>query len=143
MPSGQTERLEMIELEDRYNLYKSLIIEDHKKLIGTIDKAIAAKQHKKSSEDIKEKLHDIIRYAFKHFATEENYMIEFKYPEYQYHKESHMNFSIKALAYHNRIINSDYQTANKMLEYLKQWLVNHFQETDRKYTEYFRRNGHS
>jgi hemerythrin len=133
----------MITQEDKYNLYVSLISEDHKKLIGTIDKAIAAKQHKKSPEEMKEILHDIIRYAIKHFATEEIYMIEFKYPEYQYHKESHMDFSIKALSYHNRIINSDYQTANQMLGYLKQWLINHFQETDRKYTEYFSRNGHS
>ncbi|MFQ5688098.1 MAG: bacteriohemerythrin [Candidatus Scalindua sp.] len=132
----------MIAQEYKYNLYVSLIIEDHKKLIGIIDKAIAAKQHKKSPEEMKEILHDIIRHAIKYFATEEIYMIEFKYPEYQYHKESHMNFSIKALAYHNRIINSDYQTTNEMLEYLKQWLINHFQETDKKYTEYLRQNGH-
>jgi len=133
----------MITQEDKYNLYVSLITEDHKKLINTIDKAIAAKQHRKSPEEMKEILHDIIRYTVKHFATEETYMIEFKYPEYQYHKESHMDFSIKAFAYHNRIINSDYQTANEMLEYLKQWLINHFQKTDKKYTEYFSRNGHS
>jgi hemerythrin-like metal-binding protein len=133
----------MIELEDRYNFYVSLISKDHEKLIGTIDKAIAAKQHKKSPEEIKEKLHDIIRYAVKHFATEEYYMIEFKYPEYQYHKEEHMDFSVKALAYSNRVITGDCQIANEILEYLKQWLINHFQETDKKYTEYFSKNGHS
>ncbi|MGR3303889.1 MAG: bacteriohemerythrin, partial [Candidatus Scalindua sp.] len=123
----------MIELDDRYKIYVALISEDHKKLIGAIDKAIAAKQHRKSQKEMKEILHDIIRYAVKHFATEEIYMIEFKYPEYQYHKEEHLDFSIKALAYHNRIINSDYQTANKILEYLKQWQVNHFRETGKKY----------
>lgn len=133
----------MITQEDKYNLYVSLIIEDHKKLIGTIDKAIVAKQHKKSPEEMKEILHDIICHADKHFTTEELYMIEFKYPEYLCHKESHMDFSIKALACHNSIINCDYQTANEMLEYLKQWLINHFQEIDKKYAEYFSRNGHS
>ena len=131
----------MTELKDKYRVYVSLISNDHKKLINTIDKAIAAKQHKKSPEEIKEELHGIIRYAVKHFATEEYYMIEFRYPEYQYHKEVHRQFSIKALAYCNRIINSDYQTANEILEYLKQWLINHFHETNEKYTEYFNKNG--
>jgi hemerythrin len=107
----------MIELEDRYNLYVSLISEDHKNLIGTIDKAIVAKQYQKGPEEIKEKIHDIFRNIIRHFATEEIYMIEFKYPEYQYHKEEHLNFSIKALAYRDKIINSDYQTANEILEY--------------------------
>ena len=131
----------MIKLEDRYNFYVSLISKDHEQLIGTIDEAIAAKQHKKSPEEMKEKLHDIIRYAIKHFATEEYYMIEFKYPEYQYHKEEHLDFSIKALSYRNRIINNDYQTASEILEYLKQWLLNHFRRTDEKYIEYFNKNG--
>jgi hemerythrin-like metal-binding protein len=131
----------MIELEDRYNFYVSLISKDHEQLIGTIDKAIAAKQNKKSPEEMKEKLHDIIRYAIKHFATEEYYMIEFKYPEYQYHKEEHQHFSIKALSYRNRIINNDYMVVNEMLEYLKQWLFNHFRRTDEKYIEYFNKNG--
>jgi hemerythrin-like metal-binding protein len=68
-------------------------------------------------------------------------MIEFKYPEYQYHKEEHLDFSIKALSYRNRIINNDYLVADEMLEYLKQWLLNHFRRTDERYIEYFNKNG--
>jgi len=42
-----------------------------------------------------------------------------------------------ALAYSKIIPNSDSQTANKILDYLKKWLVRHFQETDNKSIEYF------
>ena len=133
----------MIGHKDKYRMYASLISKEHETLIDTIDKAIAEKQHKKNAEEIKNELHNLIRDVVKHFANEEYYMIESKYPGYQYHKEEHQHFPIKALAYRKRIINSDSQAANEILVYLKQWLVNHFQETDKKYTEYFSKNGHS
>jgi hemerythrin len=80
-------------------------------------------------------------YALKHFSTEEVYMIEFDYPEFQHHKEEHHDFSIRTIAYLDRVINGDYQIANEILEYLKKWLVNHIQVSDKKHTDYFKKNG--
>jgi hemerythrin len=80
-------------------------------------------------------------YALKHFSTEETYMIEFDYPEFQYHKEEHHDFSNKMIAYCSRVVDGDYQIANEILEYLKQWLVNHIQVTDKKYADCFKKNG--
>ena len=34
----------------------------------------------------------------------------------------------------------DSKTANEILEYLKKWLVKHFQEADKKSTEYFNKS---
>ncbi len=38
-------------------------------------------------------------------------------------------------------LHDDSQFADEILEYLKQWLVNHIQVTDRKYIDCFKRNG--
>jgi len=70
-------------------------------------------------------------YAIKHFSTEESYMAEFNYPELQYHKEEQHDFSNKTITYCNRVIGGDYHIANEILEYLKQWLVNRIQITDK------------
>jgi hemerythrin-like metal-binding protein len=73
--------------------------------------------------------------AIKHFSTEESYMAEFNYPELQYHKEEQHDFSNKTITYCNRVIEEDYHIANEILEYLKQWLVNRIQITDKNMSD--------
>tara|TARA_B100000315_G_C14120992_1_gene382570 strand:- start:155 stop:451 length:297 start_codon:yes stop_codon:yes gene_type:complete len=80
-------------------------------------------------------------YGLNHFAAEETYMIKFNYPEYQLHRNEHLDFRDKAFANIDKVINGDYRVANEILEYLKQWLFNHIQETDRKYIDCFNENG--
>lgn len=89
----------MIEWDDKYSVGVSTIDEEHKEFIGILNKAIVAKQHNNNLEEIREVLKDMIKHSKKHFATEEAYMVKFKYPEYQYHKEEHPYFSIETPAY--------------------------------------------
>ncbi len=131
----------MIEWEDKYSVGISMIDEEHKKLIGILNKAIFAKEHNDNPEEIKGVLREMTKYALTHFATEETYMNEFNYPEYQDHKEEHRDFSIETIAYRDKVIKGDYQIANEILEYLKWWLINHIQDTDKKYVDCFKENG--
>ena len=131
----------MIEWDDKYSLNISIIDEEHKKLIGIMNDAIVAKQHSNNLKEISKLLKELTMYALKHFSTEETYMIEFDYPEFQYHREEHHDFSNKMIAYCNRVADGDYQIANEILEYLKQWFVNHIQITDKKYVDCFKKNG--
>ncbi len=131
----------MIEWDDKYSVGISKIDDEHKQFIDIVNKAIAIKEHYDNPEELREVLHSITMYAITHFATEENYMIEFNYPEYQYHKEEHHDFSRKVIQYCERVTDGDTQVANEILEYLKQWLVNHIQVTDKKYVDCFIRNG--
>jgi hemerythrin-like metal-binding protein len=131
----------MIEWDDKYSVGISRIDDEHKQFIDIVNEAIATKEHNDNPEELKELLHKITMYAITHFATEENYMIECNYPEYQYHKEEHHDFSKKVIAYCERVNDGNSQISNEILEYLKRWLVNHIQVTDRKYIDYFIRNG--
>ncbi len=131
----------MIEWDDKYSVGISRIDDEHKQFIDIINKAIATKERGGTPEELKEVLHKITMYAINHFSTEENYMIEFNYPEYQYHKEEHHDFSKKVIEYCERVNDGDSQFANEVLEYLKRWLINHIQVTDRKYMDCFTRNG--
>jgi hemerythrin len=131
----------MIEWDDKYSVGLSIIDEEHKKLIGLLNKAIFAKGHNDNPEEIRELLRKMFSYAMMHFRTEEAYMKEFNYPERQDHKEEHQDFSTETIAYHDKLIKGDYQIANEILEYLKWWLVNHIQGTDKKYIDCFKENG--
>ena len=131
----------MIKWDDKYSVGIAMIDEEHKKLIGILNKVIYAKEHNGNSEEIREVLREVTNYALTHFRTEETYMKEFNYPEYQEHKEEHRDFSTEIIAYLEKLIKGDYQIANEIIEYLKWWLVNHIQATDKKYIDCFNENG--
>ena len=131
----------MTKWDNKYSVGISIIDEEHKELIDIINKAVAIKENNCNPEEIREILYEMIKYALKHFATEETYMIKFNFPEYQIHRNEHLDFTDKTFANLNKVIMGDYQVANEILEYLKQWLVNHIQGTDRKYIDCFNKNG--
>ncbi len=131
----------MIEWDDKYCVGVSIIDEGHKKFIDTINKAIIVKINNDNPEKVKEVLREITNYVLTHFKTEEAYMVEFNYPEYQCHKDEHHVFSMKIIAYLDSIINGNYQIVNALLEDLKSWLVSHIQVTDQKYIDCFIKGG--
>jgi hemerythrin-like metal-binding protein len=131
----------MILWEDKYSVGISIIDEEHKTLIGILNKAVAAHEHNDNAEETKDLLGDMIEYARKHFSEEEAYMVKFKYPEYQLHRKEHLAFTSKTVMSYHDLISGDNQIVNEILEYLKQWWVNHIQVTDKKYIDCFKRNG--
>ncbi len=131
----------MIEWVDGFSVGISKIDEEHKKLIDLINRVIHAKEHKDDPEEIKGVLEGMKSYALAHFKTEETYMQKFNYPEYQDHKEEHRHFSTEIIAYSDKVIKGNSQIANEIIEYLKWWLVNHIQVSDKKYVVCFNENG--
>ncbi len=119
----------------------SIIDDGHRKLIDIINKATDAKEQSYNPEETKELIGEMLEYSDKHFSTEEAYMVKFKFPEYQLHRNEHLDFIDKTLMCYNKLIKGNYQIVNELLEYLERWLVNHIQGTDRQYIECFNKNG--
>ncbi len=131
----------MIIWDDKYSVGISSIDEEHKKFIDIINKVIDAKQHTDNSIEITEILNEMNKYVLNHFANEETYMIKCNYPEYEDHRKKHQDFSIKIMAFLHSVTKGDSQLACKLLEHLKNWLVNHIQGADRKYINCFKEHG--
>ena len=131
----------MIEWDDKYSVGVTMIDEEHREFIGILNKAIAAKQNDSNPEEIREVLKGMIKHSKKHFATEEAYMIKFKYSDYLIHKSEHRNFSTLIILYYNRFIKGDCQVIDEVIKYLKRRLSSHIQVSDKKYTECFNKNG--
>ncbi len=131
----------MIKWDDKYSLGMSIVDEEHKEFIGIINKANLAKEHNYNPEEIREVLREMTNYALTHFKTEESYMKVFNYPYYQDHKEEHRDFHIETNAYLYKLMKGESQVANEILEYLKLWLINHIQGTDKKFIDCCKENG--
>lgn len=106
-----------------------------------INKVTVAKQSNYSQEEAKEILNKLVKFAKEHFKTEEDYMSKFQYPDYLLHYNEHLNFSIHMIIYNNQVIKGEYPIMGELFKYLQEWLINHIQETDRKYTDCFYKNG--
>lgn len=128
----------MYEWDDKYSVGISKIDEAHKEYIDCINKAIAIKENNGNPEELKEVLYGLITLKMIHFSTEEDYMSEFNYPEYQHHLEEHNDFSKKTNAYCKKVDNGELYLLNEMLEFLREWLVDHVLVTDRKFIDCFK-----
>ena len=131
----------MIEWDDKYCVGIKRIDNDHKRYIDTLNKLILLKKNNETPDGIKQVLREMTNYVLTHFKTEETYMLEINYPEYQNHKNEHHDFAMKIISYLDKVVNGEYEIACEILEDLKSWLVNHIQSTDLKYIDCFIKNG--
>ena len=134
----------MIKWEDKYSVNISMLDEEHQKIIAKVNAVTVADWHNYTLEKIAETIHDMITYAKKHFKSEEDYMIKFKYSAYQSHKEEHDKFVERITFYYDRLILNDYIVENNIfdiLKHFKQWLIDHILVIDKGYTECFNNNG--
>ncbi len=131
----------MIKWDNKYSVNVSMIDEEHKKFIGILNKATYVQQYDNSGRAISEILVEMNVYALKHFNTEETYMKDFKYYDYKSHKDEHNYFSKMVSNYCKKLIDGEIKVIEEILEFLKQWLVNHIQGTDKKYVDCFKENG--
>ena len=133
--------MELIKWKSEFSVNVLRFDEEHKNIILIINKLNAALQKNDESEKVSDTLNEMTSYASNHFKAEEDYMRRFEYPEYELHKEEHRKFIKTTVDFCNRVMNGDYNIAFDLLEYLNQWLANHIQGTDKRYTECFNRNG--
>lgn len=133
----------MIKWEDKYSVNISMLDEEHKKIIDIVNTITVADQQKYTLDKVVEIMNVMITYTTKHFKSEEDYMIKFKYSTYQSHKEEHIKFLELITFYYKRLILNDYIVENNIfdiLKYFKQWLIDHIQVTDKMYTDCFNKN---
>ncbi len=131
----------MIKWDNKFSLGISIIDKEHRNFIDAVNKSFVEMEQNYNPVAIKELLRGMTNYTLTHFATEETYMRKFKYPEYKYHKKIHDDFTMTANANLRKVIKGDYQIIKDALLYLIGWVLNHIQDTDRKYINCFKKNG--
>lgn len=127
--------------DDKYSVGVKEIDAQHKKLVDLVNELHEAMKQGKGKEMLSKVLDSLINYTASHFATEEKYMTKFNYPQYPTHKAEHEKLVKKVLS-----LQSDFNTGKAVLtldimNFLKDWLVNHIQGTDKKYGPFLNQNG--
>ncbi len=133
--------MEKIIWKESFSVGVRKIDEQHKKLIKIINKLIETNDTKVYSETIYDTITKMTKYADYHFQTEEQYMIEYDYPDYSAHKEQHRGFRKKTVAFAVDTMKSKETLPIEILLYLQNWLINHIITSDMKYKSFFNKKG--
>ena len=133
--------MDLISWKDSLSVGINEIDEQHKKLVGLINKLFEAMSQGKSKEIMQAVLGELSNYVITHFATEEKLMKQLGYEEYDYHKQEHKFFIDKLNEFKIKFSSGNEAISIDLLNFLKDWLLRHIIGTDRKYIPLFKENG--
>ena len=78
----------------------------------------------------------LITYTRKHFASEELFMQKCSYPAYEAHKREHAAFITKVQEFQTNFNAGKITLSIDISTFLKNWLMNHIADEDKKYGAY-------
>lgn len=130
-----------LEWSDSFSVKVKEIDDQHKKLIGMINKLHDAMLANRGREVQEEIIFEMLEYISYHFTTEEKYMSSFAYPDYEAHKREHLEFAAEVADLKARIDRGALMLSIMPLSLLRDWLQNHILVTDMKYSEFLNSKG--
>jgi len=117
------------------------IDEQHKEFISIMADFYSALDENKVQLELEDILERLIEYADFHFTTEENYFDKFDYEFKEEHKQKHSELRKKALDFQEKFKKEGAVIALGFLAFLTEWLMDHLETEDQKYTKCFHDHG--
>jgi len=117
------------------------IDKQHLTLVITVENILDSLQSEYADEEISNLLAFLSSYTDIHFKTEEEYMIENNYEDYDSHKEKHDFFKMKiqTLEKSNIISSNNKDILTDAVNEAKNWIVDHVMTVDVKMAESLRK----
>jgi hemerythrin-like metal-binding protein len=113
----------------------------HKQLVDKMNELLNSIISGHDKEVFFETVRFIKEYSQNHFKTEELYMKNWEYPEFEEHAKEHLVFIAD---FNNHISKSIYQqteSAGELINKLTQWFFTHTQTTDKKLAKFLLQKG--
>jgi len=134
-------RMSYFEWKDSFSVGIASIDEEHKQIIGFINRLHTAGADAQNYKEMWNILGGLIEYTMTHFAHEEKLMKDHGYPDLAAHRESHDDLFVKVNEYKTRLKTEKEGIYGEMMEFLKDWLSIHILNTDKKYSDFFKDRG--
>ncbi|WP_419780678.1 bacteriohemerythrin [Maridesulfovibrio sp.] len=127
--------------EKEFSVNVRAIDVQHKKLVGMINGLHKAMRDRASDTVMKRLVEELKNYTVDHFSTEEKLFDRYGYPQTPEHKELHVKFVNQVLEFESALISGKAKVTMDVMKFLKDWLVQHIQGEDRKYTSFLNNHG--
>jgi len=117
------------------------IDEQHQHLVGFLNNLNSSMKEGRGKDVLAKIVNELILYTKTHFATEEKYFDKFGYPEAIGHKREHALFIEKVAQFKKDFDAGNQLVSISILSFLRDWLVNHINGSDLKYSGFFNEKG--
>ncbi len=131
----------LIQWDNSLSVNVGEIDSQHQKLVKMINDLNDAMKQGKGKDALAKIINELFSYAGTHFATEEKYFDKFGYPSATTHKIEHSNFVKKVTEFKKGFESGQLALTIEVMNFLKDWLRGHIQETDKKYGPFFNEKG--
>ena len=130
-----------VEWKDEYSVGIDSIDRQHKKLLNLINQLQTAVDYSTGEEFEREALDELVDYTKTHFTYEEGLMKDNDYPGFEPHKTQH-----EEMVAHVKETLSEYEkdhdtAMNNAAKFLRKWLINHINGTDKQYSSFLIEKG--
>lgn len=126
---------------EKYSVGVNIFDSHHKTFVGLINELHDAMRDGKARDILGEVLKRTFDYARMHFAEEERQMTTFGFSSYTAHKVEHEKLLAKVSELMARFDAGENTITIEVVNFLKDWLINHTLVTDKKYTKFFNDRG--
>jgi hemerythrin-like metal-binding protein len=131
--------MDKIEWSNMFSVGVDILDEQHKTLIGMMNRLIDTPSTDSNSAIVTGLLNDMITYATTHFVEEERRMNLHNYPDFLIHQAQHVAFMEKTAEFcsveEGEMVVHDF--SETVRRYLRDWWINHILTDDMKYKSLF------
>ncbi len=131
----------LIQWDSSLSVNVAEIDKEHERLVAMINELNDAMRQGKGRETMAAIIGNLFNYAGNHFMTEEKYFDKFKYPATASHKLEHSRFVKKVSEFKNGFDSGQVALSIEVMNFLKDWLKDHIQVTDKRYAPFFNEKG--
>ena len=128
----------MFEWQPQYSVQIPEIDAQHKRLFALAGELHTALAQGKGKAVLEQSLARLVDYTKTHFASEEQLMRRYNYPESALHKAQHDQLTAQALDLQKRFREGKTGLTIDLMLFLKNWLEHHIAGSDQKYAAFIR-----
>ncbi|HKF47279.1 MAG TPA: bacteriohemerythrin [Terracidiphilus sp.] len=133
--------MSLIHWEDSYSTGVKAMDDQHKRLVAALNDLHGAMLEGKEKAVTGSLLGMLVKYTHEHFLAEEGLMARANYPKLAEHKSQHRNLTDQVQKFAERYQRGELAINVDLLMFLRNWLLNHIQKTDREYGPWLTRHG--
>jgi len=127
--------MDFITWQDKYSVKIPSIDAQHKRLVEIINELYSSMKSGKSKDQLGKTLEDLVAYTKTHFSYEEGLLEKAGYSDIVEHKKQHVAFVDKISATCKQYQDGKLFMSIDICNFLQNWLIQHIQGTDQKYTQ--------
>ncbi len=132
----------LVEWNEKLSVGVAIIDDEHKNLVGMLNKLYDAMQAKHSEEALGKVLDELVAYTASHFKHEEALFAKAGYPAAAEHEKEHTDLTKQVLDVQKKYREGATATlSTEVLNFLRKWLLTHILGSDKKYGPHLNAKG--